>query len=118
MQTVTIAPMEARQVLWHLREPGGIEPGSFVAKLLTAMAAAEPGNLRRLGLGFPGYAAAMALALHDADGPARLQEIAGVTLCATCRSTGLVRRELPAVTAVGDVSHVVACPACRGTGTT
>ena len=110
---VRIDRMEARHVLWHFREPGGIEPGSFVAALIAAMAAADPGNLARLGAGFPGYAAAMALALEDRDGVTRLQEIAGVTLCPTCGGAGTVQLDPPELED-GHLHHLRTCPDCRG----
>ena len=112
-----IKPMEARHVLWHFRQPGGIEPGSFVTKLLEAMAAADPMNLRRLGVGFPGYGLAMTWALNDLQGFARLQRVAGVTLCGTCEGAGSVALD-PPVLQDGHLRSLGQCPDCRGRGVT
>ena len=108
----------ARQVLWHFREPGGMEPGEFIKALLTAMARADPMNLRRLGLGYPGYALAMSMAQNTDFGIAWLQEAAGVSVCAECKGGGMISAALPGVDSDHAVRHLEPCRACRGRGTT
>lgn len=114
---IDIGAREAAHVLWHFREPGGVEPGNFVAKLIDAIAAADPGNRRRLGLAFPGYAVAVELALGDGSGIRVLQAIAGVTLCGDCSGTGMVRLGTPQVDAGGTTRFLDPCGTCRGRGT-
>jgi hypothetical protein len=117
LEYVIIDRMEARHVLWHFREPGGIEPGNFVTALLAAMAAADPGNLRRLASGFPGYAAGMALAMQTRDGIEILQARAGVQLCPTCTGAGHVQLTEPVMEG-GHLRYLATCPDCRGRGAT
>jgi hypothetical protein len=112
---VSISPSEARHVLWHFRQPGGLEPGSFTQALIAAMAAADPRNLALLRLGFPGYADAVKVAMGSAQGIAGLQRAAGVTLCDRCKGSGYVPLEVP-VLVNGSVRHLDTCPDCRGRG--
>jgi hypothetical protein len=78
----TIARDEAHAVLWHYfpRTPGLMEPGSFRQALIAAAVRADPQNLARLAIGFPGIAAAVALVANRDDGAARVAAIAGITL--------------------------------------
>lgn len=71
---------EAHAVLWHYfpKAPGLMEPGSFRQALIAAAVRADPANLGRLAAGFPGIAAAVALAANRDDGIARLAAVAGV----------------------------------------
>lgn len=111
---VQVSPTEASHVLWHFGETAGaLEPGSFTTRLLAACTAADPINLRRLGLGFPGYAAAVALAQGSTQGIAVLRVIAGIQLCATCSGTGMVKAA-PPVVRDGAARHLDTCPACKG----
>ncbi|MFI6179800.1 hypothetical protein ACIA8R_29945 [Nonomuraea sp. NPDC051191] len=61
-----VTPTAADHVLWLYRgfdaaTLTGKEPGNFTRKLMHLIKAADPGNRRRLGLGFPDYVAAMDL---------------------------------------------------------
>jgi len=49
----------ALQLLAVLREPGGVEPGGFRARLIDAALAADPQNLALLGRAFPHLARAI-----------------------------------------------------------
>lgn len=111
-----IGPEVARHVLWHFREPGGIEPGSFTRLLVAAMAAADPRNLRRFAPGFPDYTAAMTLAQSDPAGIPALQDLAGVRLCGDCSGTGLRGDGPPVVGTDGEVRYLTPCGTCRGIG--
>lgn len=68
-------PHEACQVLWPLAREG-YEPGSFVDSLIETMCRADPGNLAKLALGFPGYASAVHAYKNDDDGLDRLRSVA------------------------------------------
>lgn len=84
MQTAPPIPQEvARHVLWHFGADGGIEPGSFVARLLDAITAADMVNTARLAEAFPEYVAAVVGAQMDPDGIANLQKIAAPR-CGRC----------------------------------
>ena len=56
-----IRPEVAQHVLWHFGE-GGLRPGSFLEKLLVAIAGSDQENQLRLALGFPDYVTAVQLA--------------------------------------------------------
>jgi hypothetical protein len=74
-----VTPEIAAHVLWHFIGPTcapAMEPGSFVARLIPAIAAADPQNRGRLYLGFPGYALAVTVAQDVDDGMEMLAEIA------------------------------------------
>lgn len=66
----------AAHVLWHYRQDGGYEPGSFVRKLIEAITAADPINRQRLTLGFPAYVAAVQVAETNPAGFVALEAIA------------------------------------------
>jgi hypothetical protein len=73
-----ITPTIAAHVLWHFDgEVAGLEPGSFVAHLLRAIAAADPTNREGLALGFPGYVHAVDLASKHPQGLYLLSQIVG-----------------------------------------
>lgn len=73
-----VQPEHANAVLFHYGPTTGLmEPGSFVQALITAIARADPYNRARLGLGFPGYVAAVRLAEGRMDGMERLHAICG-----------------------------------------
>jgi hypothetical protein len=74
----------ARHVLWHFGREGGIEPGTFIARLLDAIAAADMVNTARLAEGFPEYVAAVVGAQMDPDGITNLQKIAAGKTCIYC----------------------------------
>jgi hypothetical protein len=67
---------EAAHVLWHFGE-GGVEAGSFTRALVDLMTKADQSNGGRLGQGFPGYYAAITVAMNDLDGIDRLRVTAG-----------------------------------------
>lgn len=58
---------------------GGYKAGGYITDLLQAMSHADPGHLRKLELGYPGYVAAVCLYRYHyyTGGPARLRAIAG-----------------------------------------
>lgn len=58
----TLARTTAQQVLWHGGDSRGLEPGSFIEKLLDAWAKADLENQARLRIAFPtlGYAVHLA----------------------------------------------------------
>lgn len=62
---VAISQHEAAVVCHHFGRPGGYEGSGFTSDLVALMARADLANLRRLGLAYPGYAAAVALARGD-----------------------------------------------------
>jgi hypothetical protein len=64
----------ADHVLAHFGH-GGYQAGSFTRNLILTIASADPGNQRKLALGFPEYVAAVQLAQLDDDGITRLQAI-------------------------------------------
>lgn len=70
-----VTPEMARHVLWHFGE-GGHRAGSFTTALIELIARADPANRHRMGLGFPEYAAAVAVAQNDGGGIAQLRHIA------------------------------------------
>jgi hypothetical protein len=70
-----ITPDAAAHVLWHYKSGGGYEPGSFVRKLIEAIAAADVVNRQRLALGFPAYVAAVNLADRSTNGLVALEAI-------------------------------------------
>jgi hypothetical protein len=72
-----ITAKDAGHVLWEHAAEGGIEPGGYIGALLDAADAADPDNLDRLALSHPGLIAAVRMAMHETDGIARLQAIAG-----------------------------------------
>lgn len=50
----------AQHVLWHKGDTNlGLQPGSFVTRLLQAIEVADSHNLARMSEGFPEYVAAM-----------------------------------------------------------
>lgn len=57
----TITQKDAAHVLWVMgyRKESSVEPGSFTAKLIEAMALADPSNLERLERGFEGLVSAV-----------------------------------------------------------
>lgn len=67
----------ARQVLWHNGDPRGIEPGSFVTKLLEAWTRADLGNSARLTLAFP--ILGQAIAISREQGSDAVAEWAGLS---------------------------------------
>lgn len=69
-------PEQAAQVLFAYGA-GGYRAGRFMEALIDVMGRADPENLGRLALSFPGYATAVHLARNDLDGIAKLREIAG-----------------------------------------
>lgn len=71
-----ISPHEAAVVCHAYALPGGYAASEFVSLLIAAMAMADGANLDRLGLGFPGLAAAVRLARSDEVAVARLVRIA------------------------------------------
>lgn len=76
-----VTAKDANDVLFHYYGPnyvGLMEPGSFVRALVRAMTAADPGNLARLAVGFPGLAAAVQIAAGRNDGVRRLRVVAGL----------------------------------------
>lgn len=70
-----ISPEEAAHVLHHFDE-GGYRPGKFTGLLVEAMAAADPVNLAKLRVVFPGYGAAVRGARDDLGGIDALKRIA------------------------------------------
>lgn len=70
-----VTPEVASHVLHHYGE-GGYEAGSFTRQLIATVAAADPINMARLGLGFPEYVAAVRLANNFTEGIAILRAIA------------------------------------------
>lgn len=56
--TLGVSTEIARHVCHHFGL-GGYPPGSFLAYLIAAIAAADPVNIARISLGYPGYTAAM-----------------------------------------------------------
>jgi hypothetical protein len=72
---------QAVHVLAHYGA-GGFPAGDFTMALIGIIVRADPTNMAKLSLGFPGYVAAVRLAQDDRDGVTRLQEIA--------RETGLL----------------------------
>jgi hypothetical protein len=73
-----ITAQEARHVLAHFGLSGGYPAGAFTRTLIEAMTRADQGNLARLALGFPGYAAAVQLAQNDFGGADVLRGIAAL----------------------------------------
>ncbi len=71
----TITATEAAHVL-HYFASGGMAPGSFTARLIDAIAHADPGNQRKLGIAFPGYVHAVYIAQNREGGIADLRAIA------------------------------------------
>lgn len=69
-------PEQAAHVLFAYNA-GGYRAGSFTEALIDVMSRADPENLGRLALSFPGYATAVHLAKNDLDGIAKLRETAG-----------------------------------------
>lgn len=70
-----IEPMVAAHVLYAYGE-GGIQAGSFTQALIVAAQLADPENVARLAMGFPGYISAVRLAQNDFGGIAILKAIA------------------------------------------
>jgi hypothetical protein len=71
----------AHHVLWHYgcADPDarvGYEPGAFIVKLMSAIAAADGFNRAKLYLSFPAYVAAAALIEQSKDGVEILRKIA------------------------------------------
>lgn len=59
METNLVTLPIAQHVLWHFGDTNlGLQPGTFVERLLLAMSAADGENLAKLEVAFPGYAAA------------------------------------------------------------
>lgn len=72
-----VSQEEAAHVLAHVSDAEeGYEAGSFTRSLIEAIFRADPNNQRLLGLGFPGYVAAVQLYQIVNDGHQRLREIA------------------------------------------
>lgn len=63
----------AAHVAWFYRASLGYRPGSFIEKLITAIAGADLTNRALLSLSFPGYVAAVTAA---SDYPGGLDELA------------------------------------------
>lgn len=80
----TIPADVAAHVLFHYGREGGYQAGSFTTALLTAMGTADPSNLDKLALGFPGYVAAVTAIHYDPNGIERLQDIAAGR-CTRCK---------------------------------
>ena len=66
----------ANQVLHFFHSHEGYPAGGFMAKLYSAMAHADQGNLYRLSQGFPAQVAAMRLASESPTGLDTLRKIA------------------------------------------
>jgi hypothetical protein len=59
----------AQHVLWHFGDTNlGLQPGTFVERLLLAMSAADAENLAKLAQAFPGYVAAFWAVGHESWG--------------------------------------------------
>jgi len=71
----TITPVIAAHVLHHF-DGGGIRAGSFTVRLVELITHADPINRALLGVGFPGYVAAVNLAQHSLGGMTELRRIA------------------------------------------
>ncbi|MDR3036165.1 MAG: hypothetical protein LBV78_24245 [Kitasatospora sp.] len=82
--TPSIPVDAAAHVLFHYGHDGGYQAGSFFTQLITTMAGADPTNLARLALGFPGYAAAVTLIQNDRNGAAWLKDLAAGR-CPRCK---------------------------------
>lgn len=67
----------ARQVLWHNGDSRGIQPGSFIEKLLEAWTRADQGNSARLSAAFPTLGAAVYLS--QTEGSDAVAEWAGIS---------------------------------------
>jgi len=73
-----VTPVIARQVLWVFSDrEHGQEPGGFFLSLLDAMCHADPENMARLELGFPGHTEAVLAAKYTTVGMDRLRVRAG-----------------------------------------
>lgn len=67
----------ARHVLWHFGDRNnGLEPGSFVSRLLVTISAADTDNRDKLALGFPEHVYAMRVVQNEFWGLDWLQGIA------------------------------------------
>ncbi|MFE1849915.1 hypothetical protein [Streptomyces sp. NPDC059489] len=77
-QRTTIPSDVAAHVLWQDRL-GGWPPSTFSTKLLDAWTSADTANAERLAIGFPDYAAAIALVKSGQQGIQQLRAIAGDT---------------------------------------
>lgn len=73
MTNTIVTKQEARHVLFRYSYEGGEQGGGFTQSLLRAIEQADPDNLERLRLGFPGYVAAMK-EWYPSDLQARLKE--------------------------------------------
>jgi hypothetical protein len=64
VQVVTVEV--AQHVLWHFGDSNlGLQPGTFVERLLNTMSAADAANLTKLSLVFPGYGEAFHAVAHE-----------------------------------------------------
>lgn len=68
-----VDPNTANHVAWFYRPSLGYRPGSFIEKLIGAIANADLTNRAKLSLAFPEYVAAVTMA---ADYPGGLEELA------------------------------------------
>jgi hypothetical protein len=71
-----VTQSNAAHVLWVMGMEGGVQPGSFVEKLIEAMVVADTENLARLSQGFEGLTAALSVYKKLEGGVAILQGIA------------------------------------------
>lgn len=77
----TSTASDARHILHHFGDPGGVRPGSFTEKLIDAMGSADQSNLAKLEREWPGLVGAYRLAHDDLDGIDQLRQIAGADAC-------------------------------------
>lgn len=70
----TITREEAANVLFYFTGESW-EPGSFTMALLHAFSKADSSNFQKLSSAFPGYGAAMHLAMHSREGISILRDI-------------------------------------------
>lgn len=67
---------DARHVLWHFGDRDyGIQPGSFIASLITTLTHADLHNRVRLTGAFPGIGLAVGLVVTVEDGAAQLRHL-------------------------------------------
>jgi hypothetical protein len=71
-----VTQSNAAHVLWVMGMEGGVQPGSFVEKLIEAMVVADTGNLDRLSHEFEGLTSALSIYKRMEGGVKILQEIA------------------------------------------
>ncbi|MDH2425741.1 hypothetical protein [Sphaerisporangium sp. TRM90804] len=79
---VEVTPKVAAQVLYHYGLTGGMQAGSFITALITAMTKADRDHLLRLSTVYPAYAVAVYLARDTEHGRGWLQNVAKQRLVA------------------------------------